>query len=395
MKRRRHKEYDGLRTYCGTPLLYEYQVLELIPPILGSTCKILYALTRPVERLYVRVVSSNIDVEKYLELLEAKGFKFYRDEEIPEAIWAPVEGPLEVPVFKGKVIADKRASESVLLGSDLYAPGVISASGFRRGDHVTIYSENKILVGAGKAVMDPGEMITRNKGLAVRVTYPKYRSYRVRELPGYDKGYIYGQSISSMYVASLVDLRAGQILVDLTAAPGGKVTHIAQRSPSSARIIAIDRPSKIDKLKETIIRLGLEKKIEIIGADSRRITSILSSLKGKVDYVLVDPPCSNLGVRPKVYDRRTTRDIRNMVLYQRGFIREAYSLLKPGGFLVYSTCTLTSPENLGNIYWAQERYRLELVKVTNYTRPKQYNGTLWFNPLDGIPGFFIALLRKY
>ncbi len=379
---------------CGTPLQYTIGVLEKIPPILGDTCKLVKELTKPVKRLYVRVNTTKISTEQYLELLNTNRIRFYRDEEIPEAIWAEVYGPFEVPIYRGRVIADKKASESVLLGSDLYAPGVIGASHFRKGQKVTVVSENGVIVGAGTAMMDPGEMMSSRKGLAVRLEHPRYKSYRVRDLPGYQEGYIYGQSISSMYVGHIVDHEPGQTIIDLTAAPGGKISHIAQKAPPDTRIIAVDRPSKKQKLVETLRRLGLEDRVEVLGLDSRKITRKIPSLNETADIVLVDPPCTNLGVRPKVYDLKREQDVRNMVLYQRGFIREAYKLLKPGGILVYSTCTLTSPENTGNIAWA-ETLGFELIEPPRGLRRPIYAGdTLWFNPLDGIPGFFIALLRK-
>ncbi len=354
---------------------------------------------KPPNRLYVRVNTAKISVESYLKLAAKHGIDLYRDEEIPEAVWAPVEGPFNPSWYPGYVVADKRASESVLMGSDLYAPGVIAASGFSRGDKVRVLSPNGIHVGSGVAVMDPHDMVRSNKGLAVRIDEPVWRSIRVRDLPGYEEGLVYGQSIPSMYVGRLASLKEGMTVVDLTAAPGGKTSHIAQIAAErrlNVRIFAVDRKSKIPKLTSTLERLGLSKYVSVIPGDGRKIDRIRSDLVEKADLVIVDPPCSNLGVRPKVWDRKTVKDISNYASYQRGFLDAAYKLLKPGGALIYSTCTLTSTENQGQRAYAVEVLGMRPYSVeNNFLRPLSGGtGEKLFSPLEGTPGFYISLLIK-
>ena len=377
----------------------ELGVLARIPPVLGHPCRVLEELISPPRRLYVRVNTARISVDKYIALTGSLGVELWRDEEVPCAVWAPVEGPFEPRRYRGRVVADKRASESVLMGSDLYAPGVIMAGGFERGDKVSIYSPNGIHVGSGVAVMGPEEMVRSRRGLAVRVDEPVYRSVRVHDLPGHGEGLIYGQSVTSMYVGLLVEPRTGDIIVDLNAAPGGKVSHIAQRAMEGGekpRIIAVDRRSKELLLRANLERLGLDSIVEVRSGDSRRITRWMPGLAGKASVVLVDPPCSNLGVRPKVYEEKRAKDIANYVMYQRGFLREAARLLRPGGLLIYSTCTLTASENQGNRAWAIEELGLEPADPSMpLERPvRAGRGELLFSPLQGTPGFYIALLRR-
>lgn len=383
---------------CGTRIELSTGVAERIPPVLGDLCSIVRRLESPPERLYVRVNTSRVSVEEYQRIARESGVELLRDEEVPCALWARVEGPFEPRRYPGRVVADKRASESVLMGSDLYAPGVIMAGGFQRGDMVSIYSPNGVHVGSGVAAMGPHEMVRSRRGLAVRVTEPVYRSVRVTELPGYREGLIYGQSLPSMYVGLLYEPGPGDLIVDLTAAPGGKVSHIAQRARElgvEARIIAVDRPSKVPRLRETLERLGLLDSVEVVGADARRITRIMPGLEGRASLVLVDPPCSNLGVRPKVWERRSSRDIVNYARYQRGFLGEAARLLRPGGTLVYSTCTLVADENQGNRAWAIAELGLEPAGAPRFARPlRGGTGELLFSPLQGTPGFYIAVLRR-
>ncbi|MCE4624941.1 MAG: RsmB/NOP family class I SAM-dependent RNA methyltransferase [Desulfurococcales archaeon] len=383
---------------CGTPLEIGWKVLARVPPAYGDPCRIVGDIQSPPRRLYVRVNTAKIGVDEYIELAHRFGVELHVDEEVPHAVWAPVEGPFQLRKYRGWVVADKRAAESVLMGSDLYAPGVIMAGGFSRGDKVSIYSPNRVHVGNGIAQLSPQEMISGSHGIAVRVTEPRYRSVRVHDLPGYDEGLVYGQSISSMYVGLIPRLSDSDVIVDLTAAPGGKVSHIAQRAVEegiSPEIIAVDRPSKAERLRETLRRLGLDGIVRVYGGDSRKITKWLPSVKGRATIVVVDPPCSNLGVRPKVMEKRGDKDIASLASYQRSILWEASRLLAPGGLLIYSTCTLTADENQGNRAWAIDRLNLEPVEAPPFRRPlKGGVGELLFSPLQGIPGFYIALLRR-
>jgi len=388
----RRLHYKGV---CGSDLYVDPHVIARIPPLLGDQCCIVRSLGEPPRRLYVRVNTLKTSVEDYLELASSRGFQLRMDEEIPEALWAPVEGPGRPGKYPGIVVADKRAAESVLLGSDLYAPGVIAARGFNRGDKVSVYSERGRHVGSGIAVLSPEEMVRSKRGLAVRITEPVYRSYRVHDLPGYDEGLIYGQSIPSMYVARLLDPQPGDRILDMTAAPGGKITHAVMLAGGRVEAIAVDRKSKMPVLRRTLERLGLEGIVRLVAADSRYLSKTHPGLEGWATKIIVDPPCTNLGVRPKVYCYRARRDVANAARYQRMFLYEAYRLASPGGLVAYSTCTLTQDENESNVAWAVDTLGFEPVDPPGWARrPRRGSLGLWFSPCDGLPGFYVALLRK-
>lgn len=379
---------------CGTPLDYDLGLMERLEAVYETRlCSILVELVKPVPRLYVRVNTLKVDVESYLEKLREQGLSFEMDPDIPEAIWAPVEGPLEVPLYDGKVVVDKRAAEAVLLGSDLYAPGVVAASGVSRGSMVTIVAPNGVVVASGLAVMDGEEMVKAQRGLAVKVLHPRYKAPRVSDLPGFREGLVYGQSLPSMVAVRILDPRPGEVIVDLTAAPGGKVSHAAQLAGPGSTVIAIDRASKRGKLEETLGRLGMNW-VQVVGGDSRYADRLLPHLRGRVDAVIVDPPCSDLGVRPKVYDRKTLRDVVNLMLYQRRFIEAAARILRRRGRMLYSTCTLTREENEANIEYAME-LGFEPMEPPKWARSRwHYNGLgVRFDPDKGVPGFFASVLR--
>ncbi|MEB2836755.1 MAG: RsmB/NOP family class I SAM-dependent RNA methyltransferase [Desulfurococcales archaeon] len=385
---------------CGTPLDYDAGLMERLEPLHGGPgvlCRELRALLGPPPRLYVRVNTVKVRVEDYLRLLRETGLRFERDPDIPEAIWHPVEGPFEVPVYDLKIVVDKRAAESVMMGSDLYVPGILWApKSLRRGSRVTVVAENGVAVGSGVSLVSFEDLKALRRGLAVRITEPRYRAPRVTELPGYADGLIYGQSLPSMAAVRLLDPKPGEVIVDLTAAPGGKVGYAAQLAGPRARVIAVDRKSKKASLRATLSRLGLGW-VEVVAGDSRRLPGPLSGLTGRVDAVIVDPPCTNIGVRPKVYDRRRLRDSISASRYQRGFIRAAAKLLQRGGRILYSVCTLTWDEGPRNALWAIEELGLSEADPPAWLtrRAMREEVGVSFRPsIHGTPGFYIALLQK-
>jgi 16S rRNA C967 or C1407 C5-methylase (RsmB/RsmF family) len=122
----------------------------------------------------------------------------------------------------------------------------------------------------------------------------------------------------------------------------------------------------------------------------------------KADRILVDPPCTALGVRPKLYAETTIAQIQSTASYQRMILDSALSALRPGGYLVYSTCTLTIEENELNIQYLTDTYGLTLEPQTPFLGSKGLagesaikNGVQRFYPdQHDFPGYFIAKLRK-
>lgn len=376
---------------CGTPLEYDIGLMEHLDNTTEPACKIVRGLVKPSSRMYIRVNTLKVNVDYYLKLLSSFGLEFYRDEEIPEALWAPIEGPFKIDIYDKIVLADKRASESVMLGSNLYAPGVLYSDNISPGDTVTVYSPNGVPVGSGVAVVSSSEALKTRRGLFIKITNSQYKAPIISELPGYNS-LVYGQSITSMYVAKILDPKPGELIIDMTAAPGGKVSHIAQLVGPKSTIIAIDRRSKVEKLKETLSKLGLDF-VKVIAGDSRYASTLLGSLSGHVDAVIIDPPCTDLGVIPKIYDKKTLRDSIVMSEYQRQFIREAYKILKPGGRLVYSTCTLTLIENEKIVEYALSiGFKLEDPEYKPRRGLKTSYGYRFYPHIHDTPGFYVSLL---
>lgn len=155
-------------------------------------------------------------------------------------------------------------------------------------------------------------------------------------------GQVFVQDEASGLAPKLLNPRPGASVIDLTAAPGGKATYMAIRMRNRGRVTAIDKSrSRLELVVENTQRLGI-KIISPVLADIEEFSG------GEFDRVLLDPPCSGWGAAGKHSDLRwskTSHDIENLVKMQTMMIDRAARLVKPGGILVYSTCTIIRKEN--------------------------------------------------
>lgn len=153
------------------------------------------------------------------------------------------------------------------------------------------------------------------------------------------------QDEGSMLVARLLEPRPGETLADVCAAPGTKTTHLAQITEDRARILAFDRdPARAARIREATARLGL-RSVEI---REGTVEALGPALGEQCDGVLVDAPCSNLGVlrrNPDVKWRREAKALAGNAARQRAILTAASAMVKRGGRLVYATCSLEPEEN--------------------------------------------------
>jgi len=318
-------------------------VSELLRKVYGETLnEVLRAMVKPPASYHVRANTLKISPGELAARLKASGLKVSQHPVIEEALAIPVEGPNPVPDHPLKVVVDKFTAESVMVGAHVYAPGVSRCHGLRRGSTVSILSPRGHLVGAGTAEMSESEILTFRVGLAVKVTNPLYKAPSLRESVEYHEGLLYPQSLPSMATVRILNPQPGETIVDLNCAPGGKLSHICQLTKGKAEIYGFDRSSrKIEATRQTLARLGCGN-VKLVEADSRYVDKDFPEVKA--DRVLVDPPCSALGVTPKLYSGKTAEEIRALAQYQRQFLKAAAKIVKPGGVVVYSVCTITLEE---------------------------------------------------
>lgn len=160
--------------------------------------------------------------------------------------------------------------------------------------------------------------------------------------PRFAQGLFTVQDATSMKVAPLLDPKPHERVLDLCSAPGGKTTHLAERMEGKGQVVAVDLPDRIPLVQEAARRLGLEN-ITCVPHDGAQV-----DFPEPFDAILVDAPCSNTGVlarRPDVRWRLREGDIAGAVRLQRRLLENAVRLLRAGGRLVYSTCSLEPEEN--------------------------------------------------
>lgn len=209
-------------------------------------------------------------------------------------------------------------------------------------------------------------------------------------------GVLYVQTPSSMIPSKILAPMAGERVLDMCAAPGSKTTHMAALMENSGSIDAWDiHPHKINLIKENAKRLG----ISIIHAEVKDSTKPLISLYETYDKVLLDAPCSGLGVlghKTELRWRRNKSDLADFPLLQKQLIEQASRYIKVGGILVYSTCTLNPNEN--------EKLVSEFLSLHPNFRPEEFNIATLGSSKKGMmtlypevvksDGFFVAKLRK-
>ena len=211
------------------------------------------------------------------------------------------------------------------------------------------------------------------------------------------KGYFQVQDESSMQVAHVLDPRPGEFLIDMCSAPGGKTTHLAELMNNQGRIIAFDiYDAKLKRVEENAERLG----ISIIETQCLDAREIGEPYYAQADRVLADVPCSGLGVlrrRPDARWKKSEEEIKQLPFLQRAILEKAASVVKPGGVIVYSTCTIEPQENedvVRSFLDANAGFRLESAGAYLPLKPSSHDMVQFYPQRDGIDGFFIARLRR-
>lgn len=175
-------------------------------------------------------------------------------------------------------------------------------------------------------------------------------------LPSFQEGDFQVQDISSMLVAERADPREGDYIIDVCAAPGGKALHLADKLRGTGMVQARDISDyKVGLIWDNIRRAGMEN-IEAVRWDA---TVLDEESVEKADIVIADLPCSGLGVLGRKSDlkyRMTREGEKELAALQRQILSQVWRYVKPGGKLVYSTCTINREENEENAAWFQAEY---------------------------------------
>ena len=215
--------------------------------------------------------------------------------------------------------------------------------------------------------------------------------------PLWEEGLFMPQSRAAMAVARLVGPQPGEAILDLCAAPGGKTTHMAALMGGEGRVVAVERhPGRADALRRTAARMGAD------GVEIRTADAAEPQEDAAYDRVLVDPPCSDLGTlaaRPDARWRKDPAAVKELAARQAALLAAAARAVRPGGVLVYSTCTISPAEN-------ERRVEAFLGQHADFSiEDPPSDVPVWDHPSvprlmqtlphrDGTDGFFMARLRR-
>lgn len=221
----------------------------------------------------------------------------------------------------------------------------------------------------------------------------------IRLLPGFAEGFFMVQDVSSMLVCEAAGIRKGDTVLDVCASPGGKALHAGEKLLGSGRVFAGDlTENKVSLIRENIDRMKLSNTKALVW-DARLLRKEDTE---SADVLLADLPCSGLGIMGKKRDIKyhaSKEGMAELQSLQREILSTVWQYVKPGGILVYSTCTVNPGENEENVRWFTERFPFEAESLVPFLpeKLKEEGKDGMLQLLPGIyetDGFFIARLRR-
>ncbi|XP_062336057.1 tRNA (cytosine(72)-C(5))-methyltransferase NSUN6 isoform X1 [Osmerus eperlanus] len=336
---------------------------------------------------------------------------------IPDVLLLPVIGPRSVKQLGSEVVVGALCGSAVLRGAHVFAPGILATPKFMKaGDTVSVFSDlegkctrgsknfqgKRVFLGNGLAGLDRSSIFCTNepvKGLGIQMVEPLYQS------PSFDgvlPSLVFLQNLPSVVVGHVLGPRPGERILDMCAAPGGKTCHIAALMGGQGEVVALDKiRSKVERIRQNAKTLHLDcirahcfNSVQAVSGDPARETegtecehrrqtaSWLRSgceeaqdrAQGReqlnlscqsfgppfppesFDRVLLDAPCSGLGQRPSMACSWGLKEVCSYQPLQRKLFHTAMQLLRRGGVLVYSTCTVTLAENEEQVAWALKTF---------------------------------------
>jgi len=216
----------------------------------------------------------------------------------------------------------------------------------------------------------------------------------VSQLPGFDDGLVSVQDAGAQLAAFFLDAQPGMRVLDACAAPGGKTGHLLEHT-SNLELVAVDvDEGRLARVAENMQRLGFGP--QLVVADASRPAEEWS--KGGFDRILVDAPCTATGVmrrHPDIKLLRKPRDVKALVQRQKQILAEQWQLLKPGGKMLYATCSLLPQENDEQIgTFIKEHADARIVMLAFQKGISTLHGLQLLPDTRETDGFYYALLEK-
>lgn len=218
------------------------------------------------------------------------------------------------------------------------------------------------------------------------------REEEIRKLEIYENGEIYLQSLSSMLPPIILEPKAGENILDMTAAPGGKTTEIAALTENKAYITACEKNKiRAERLKFNLQKQGV-KSANIMVEDARKLSDYFL-----FDKILLDAPCSGSGTE-NIFDKNFSKElVERSVKFQEELLSKALKILKPGGEMVYSTCSILKQENEKVLERVLSKGNAQIEPITVQdieVLPSKIAETITVCPTENYEGFFVAKIKK-
>ena len=219
------------------------------------------------------------------------------------------------------------------------------------------------------------------------------RENEIRKMSIYEDGKIYLQNLSSMLPPIILEPKANENILDMAAAPGGKTTQIASITENKAFITACEKNKiRAEKLKYNLQKQGVNC-ANIMTEDARQLSDYFS-----FDKILLDAPCSGSGT-DNIFEKGFTKElIHKSCKTQEALLRKAINILKPGGEMIYSTCSILKQENEEMLNKILKTGKVEIIPIEVDDKipilPVHIKGTLCVCPTELYEGFFVAKLYK-
>ncbi|NMC05167.1 MAG: RsmB/NOP family class I SAM-dependent RNA methyltransferase [Candidatus Lokiarchaeota archaeon] len=393
--------------------------LAFLDGIEGSTFEAYQdAISRPGTWYHIRAnVIKNAPDRILVELVEHHGENWIiqRDARLQEAIQVKLRGPRGIEPVDKTVLIDAFSAESVGMGAPLFAPGFKQAlRRFPKGDLVGMVTRftsswdgtaHEVHCGNGIAEFPSNTIHEPERGVVVTTTESWYASPPIQSWAEYAAGKIIDQNFPSMLAARALAPVPGNAVLDMCCGAGGKTTHVAQLMENKGNIVAVDRASvKINRLRERAARMGITCITPVVSRSERMKDAVAAF---QADRVLVDPPCSALGLRLRLCIDETRKDLDNYRANQSRILEDVMraGVVRQGTRLVYCTCTVTREENELMVVELIDKHGFKIVDpgfdaghpgvpVDRLSKSEVARLRRFYPHVDDTIGFFIATMEK-
>ncbi|XP_043067628.1 tRNA (cytosine(72)-C(5))-methyltransferase NSUN6 [Drosophila bipectinata] len=316
------------------------------------------------------------------------------------------------PTLK-EVIVDSTCGAALLRGAHIYAPGVVAmehhtrfeelvnifadlSGKCKRGTAVRFGSAEKIFLGKGKVLMRRHQLFNDDEpATGVAVEMMSTISGVIPGLGNLSCADALLQNLPSIVCVRVLDPQPGEVVLDMCAAPGNKTTHIAELMGDYGCVMALDNSK--NRVQAMRSKLDYYRSIQLHVFDSTKaVDSQATTISAppfpcaSFDRILLDAPCSGLGNRPQLASQiKQPKILKSYPNVQRRLFTQAVQLLRDGGTLVYSTCTVTESECEGIVAWALSKFPdLKLVEAT----PRWGGPGL---PLENLEASQLSMLQRF